>query len=55
LLWHLSPGDATGSTRSSPAAVKCAFLKYNWKVIGIPDGFDGLIWPENQTSICSGD
>jgi hypothetical protein len=22
--------------------VECAFLKYKWKVIGIPDGFDGL-------------
>ena len=28
------------------AVVKAAILKYNWKVIGIPDGFDGLIWPE---------
>jgi 6-phosphofructokinase 1 len=28
------------------AAVKAAILKYKWKVIGIPDGFDGLIWPE---------
>ena len=28
--------------------VKCAFLKYKWKVIGIPDGFDGLIWPEKS-------
>jgi ATP-dependent phosphofructokinase / diphosphate-dependent phosphofructokinase len=30
------------------AAVKCAILKYKWKVIGIPDGFDGLIWPEKS-------
>ena len=30
------------------AAVKSAFLKYKWKVIGIPDGFDGLIWPEKS-------
>ena len=28
------------------AVVKAAILKYKWKVIGIPDGFDGLIWPE---------
>jgi ATP-dependent phosphofructokinase / diphosphate-dependent phosphofructokinase len=29
------------------AVVKAAFLKYSWKVIGIPDGFDGLICPEH--------
>jgi 6-phosphofructokinase 1 len=28
--------------------VKAAILKYNWQVIGIPDGFDGLIWPEKS-------
>ena len=28
--------------------VKSAFLKYKWKIIGIPDGFDGLIWPEKS-------
>jgi 6-phosphofructokinase 1 len=28
------------------AATKAAILKYKWKVIGILDGFDGLIWPE---------
>jgi 6-phosphofructokinase 1 len=28
------------------AATKCAILKYGWKVMGIPDGFAGLIWPE---------
>ena len=39
-------GDAPGLNAVIRAAVKCAFLKYNWKVIGIPDGFDGLIWPE---------
>jgi phosphofructokinase-like protein len=39
-------GDAPGLNAVIRAAVKCAFLKYKWKVIGIPDGFDGLIWPE---------
>jgi ATP-dependent phosphofructokinase / diphosphate-dependent phosphofructokinase len=39
-------GDAPGLNAVIRAAVKCAILKYNWKVIGIPDGFDGLIWPE---------
>src|SRR5277367_5667100 len=39
-------GDAPGLNAVIRAAVKCAILKYNWKVIGIPDGFDGLIFPE---------
>jgi phosphofructokinase-like protein len=41
-------GDAPGLNAVIRAAVKCAFLKYKWKVIGIPDGFDGLIWPEKS-------
>lgn len=39
-------GDAPGLNAVIRAAVKSAILKYKWKVIGIPDGFDGLIWPE---------
>jgi ATP-dependent phosphofructokinase / diphosphate-dependent phosphofructokinase len=39
-------GDAPGLNAVIRAAVKCAILKYKWKVIGIPDGFDGLIFPE---------
>jgi 6-phosphofructokinase 1 len=30
------------------AATKAAILQHGWKVIGIPDGFDGLIWPEKS-------
>jgi 6-phosphofructokinase 1 len=41
-------GDAPGLNAVIRAAVKAAILKYNWKVIGIPDGFDGLIWPEKS-------
>jgi 6-phosphofructokinase 1 len=33
------------------AAVKSAILKYKWKVIGIPDGFDGIIWPERSREL----
>ncbi len=40
-------GDAPGLNAVIRAVVKSAFLKYHWKVIGIPDGFDGLINPEN--------
>ena len=41
-------GDAPGLNAVIRAAVKSAFLKYKWKIIGIPDGFDGLIWPEKS-------
>ncbi len=41
-------GDAPGLNAVIRAVVKSAFLKYGWKVIGIPDGFDGLIWPERS-------
>jgi len=41
-------GDAPGLNAVIRAAVKSAILKYHWKVIGIPDGFDGVIWPERS-------
>jgi ATP-dependent phosphofructokinase / diphosphate-dependent phosphofructokinase len=41
-------GDAPGLNAVIRAATKAATLKYGWKVIGIPDGFDGLIWPEKS-------
>ena len=41
-------GDAPGLNAVIRAAAKAAILKYRWKVIGIPDGFDGLIWPEKS-------
>jgi 6-phosphofructokinase 1 len=41
-------GDAPGLNAVIRAAVKAAILKYKWKVVGIPDGFDGLIWPERS-------
>src|ERR1041384_8518710 len=41
-------GDAPGLNAVIRAAVKSAILKYKWKVIGIPDGFDGLICPEKS-------
>ena len=39
-------GDCPGLNAVIRAAVKTAALKYRWEVIGIRDGFDGLIWPE---------
>jgi 6-phosphofructokinase 1 len=41
-------GDAPGLNAVIRAATKAAILKYGWRVIGIPDGFDGLIWPEKS-------
>ena len=41
-------GDTPGLNAVIRASVKCAFLKYNWKVIGIPDSFDGPIWSEKS-------
>ena len=44
-------GDAPGLNAVIRAVVKSAILKYKWKVIGIPDGFDGLIHPERTQAI----
>jgi phosphofructokinase-like protein len=44
-------GDAPGLNAVIRAAVKSAILKYHWQVIGIPDGFDGLIWPEKSSPL----
>src|ERR1700692_1907050 len=41
-------GDAPGLNAVIRAATKAAIIKYGWKVIGIPDGFDGLIYPEKS-------
>ena len=39
-------GDCPGLNAVIRGAVKSAILKYRWDVIGVRDGFDGLIWPE---------
>src|SRR5579863_6591401 len=44
-------GDAPGLNAVIRAAVKSAILKYKWKVLGIPDAFDGLIWPERSREL----
>jgi ATP-dependent phosphofructokinase / diphosphate-dependent phosphofructokinase len=44
-------GDAPGLNAVIRAVVKSAILKYKWKVIGIPDGYDGLIWPERSREL----
>jgi ATP-dependent phosphofructokinase / diphosphate-dependent phosphofructokinase len=39
-------GDCPGLNAVIRAATKCAILRYGWKVIGIRDGFDGLVFPD---------
>jgi 6-phosphofructokinase 1 len=41
-------GDCPGLNAVIRAVTKCAILKYGWRVIGIPDGFDGLIFPNRS-------
>jgi 6-phosphofructokinase 1 len=41
-------GDCPGLNAVIRAVVKSAILKHGWRVIGIEDSFDGLIWP-NKT------
>ncbi|MBZ5643342.1 MAG: 6-phosphofructokinase [Acidobacteriia bacterium] len=39
-------GDCPGLNAVIRGAVRAAILRHGWKVVGILDGFDGLIWPE---------
>ncbi len=38
-------GDCPGLNAVIRGVVKSAVMKYGWRVLGIEDGFDGLIWP----------
>ncbi len=44
-------GDCPGLNAVIRAATRSAILKYGWRVIGITDGFDGLIWPERSREL----
>jgi 6-phosphofructokinase 1 len=46
-------GDCPGLNAVIRAAVRCAVQKYGWQVIGVCDGFDGLIWPEKAVRLDS--
>src|SRR3954447_16440026 len=39
-------GDCPGLNAVIRAATRSAIMQHGWRVIGIRDGFDGLIWPE---------
>jgi 6-phosphofructokinase 1 len=48
-------GDCPGLNAVIRGAVKTAILKYRYEVIGIRDGFDGLIWPEKSRPLLLND
>jgi 6-phosphofructokinase 1 len=48
-------GDCPGLNAVIRGAVKAAILKYRFEVIGIRDGFDGLIWPEKSRPLLLND
>ena len=39
-------GDCPGLNAVIRAIVRTAVLQYGWKVIGVTNGFNGLVWPE---------
>ncbi len=39
-------GDCPGLNAVIRAATRSAILQHGWRVVGIRDGFDGLIWPD---------
>ena len=48
-------GDCPGLNAVIRAVVKAAMIRYGWTVLGIPDGYDGLIWPEKIRPLGAGD
>lgn len=44
-------GDCPGLNAVIRGVVKAALLDYGWRVVGIADGFDGLIWPEKSREL----
>jgi 6-phosphofructokinase 1 len=47
-------GDCPGLNAVTRAVVRTTYLRYGGKVIGIFDGFDGLIWPEKSKELGPG-
>jgi phosphofructokinase-like protein len=44
-------GDAPGLNAVIRGLVRTAINDYGWRVIGVTNGFDGLIWPENAREL----
>ncbi len=47
-------GDCPGLNAVIRGVVKAAINDYRWRVIGVPNGFDGLIWPEQCLDLSLG-
>ncbi|MBI2819934.1 MAG: 6-phosphofructokinase [Acidobacteria bacterium] len=48
-------GDCPGLNAVIRAVVRAATLEHGWTVLGIPDGYDGLIFPERVRSLTTQD
>jgi 6-phosphofructokinase 1 len=48
-------GDCPGLNAVIRAVVKSAMLERGWTVLGIQDGYDGLIWPEKARPLTAQD
>lgn len=48
-------GDAPGLNAVIRGLVKAAINDYGWRVMGVVDGFDGLIWPERARELTEKD
>src|SRR6266704_2858997 len=44
-------GDCPGLNAVIRGVVKSAIIRHDWQVIGIEDGFDGLIWPDGSSEL----
>ena len=44
-------GCCPGLSAVIRGVVRAAILRYGWRVVGINDGFDGLIWPERTVPL----
>src|ERR1017187_1287044 len=44
-------GDCPGLNAVIRGAVRSAILGHGWRVVGILDGFDGLIWTERTMEL----
>lgn len=44
-------GDCSGLNAVIRGVVKVAINEYRWRVIGVTNGFDGLIWPEQSREL----
>jgi hypothetical protein len=44
-------GDCPGLNAVIRAVVRTARLEYGWRVIGVTNGFNGLIWPEQSEEL----